>query len=403
MSTLQPDAPSATAIVPAAGSGKRFGAGHNKLFAPLHGEPVLTWTVRSLCRDDRVRAILLVGRLEEREALLDAARSGLANDVSLRFVEGGLERRDSVLAGLEAAETTWVLVHDGARPLLPRETLTAVIDAAMRSGAALCAMPATDTVKHAPTGHRVDSTIPREEVFLAQTPQAFRRDVVLEAYRAAVAEGRETTDDVHVLEGRGVPIEIVPGHPHNLKLTHERDLALLERMIEERTMNQSPPRVGLGFDLHRLVEGRPCILGGVPIPYGKGPLGHSDGDVLLHALTDAILGAAGLDDLGSRYSDRDPRWKDMDSSAFLRDVMTEIDALGFAVSNCDLVMIGDRPKLAPHREAIRARIAALLDVEASAVNVKGKTAEGLGPLGNEEAIAAQAVVMLVRRSVDQME
>ena len=384
--------------MPAAGSGKRFGASSNKLLVSLCGAPLLSHTVRALTASPAVREIVLVAREEEREALTAIARAALephTENVRMTFAKGGAERRDSVLAGLLAASMDHVLVHDGARPLLPLETLEAVLAAATRSGAALCALPATDTVKISREGREVDHTIPRDEVFLAQTPQAFRKNLIVPAYQRALAEGRPTTDDVHVLEGEGHPIEIVRGDPRNLKITHPQDLALATALMQER--NTSPrTRIGLGFDLHRLVEGRPCTLGGIAIEYEKGPLGHSDGDVLLHALTDAILGAAGLDDLGTLFEDTDERWQGADSATFLSTALTKMRELGYALSNCDLVMIGERPRLAPYRTRIRTRIAELTGVPESCINVKGKSAEKLGPLGQEEAIAAQAVVLLER-------
>ncbi|MBK9384397.1 MAG: 2-C-methyl-D-erythritol 2,4-cyclodiphosphate synthase [Planctomycetes bacterium] len=395
-----------SAIVPAAGSGTRFGAGRNKTLLLLEGEPLIAHVVRALGADPRVVEIVLVGKAAEREELLRAATRGCAPRVALRWAAGGAERRDSVRNGLEAADPTSeiLLVHDGARPFLSAEVLARVIDAAVAQGAALCTLPAVDTVKRVDAAGRVLATLDRREIHLAQTPQAFRRELGLPAYRRACEEGWPTTDDVHVLElaaasGALPSVVAVPGDPRNRKITVPADLPTAHP--EARAMN--PPatggpsfRVGSGFDLHRMVEGRPCILGGVRFEHDRGPLGHSDGDALLHALTDALLGAAGLDDLGTFFPDSDPRWKGADSAALLREAWTRVREQGYTLENCDLVVIAEKPKLAPRRAELRARIAALLEVEIERVNLKGKTAEKLGPIGAGEAIVAQATVLLRR-------
>jgi 2-C-methyl-D-erythritol 4-phosphate cytidylyltransferase/2-C-methyl-D-erythritol 2,4-cyclodiphosphate synthase len=396
----------ASAIVPAAGSGTRFGAGRNKTLLALDGEPLIAHVVRALCADPRVREIVLVGKPEEREELLAAASPACAPRVALRWTAGGAERRDSVLRGLEAADARHelLLVHDGARPFLTLEVLARVLDAAERHGAALCTLPAVDTVKRVAPSGRVLATLDRREIHLAQTPQAFRRELGLAAYRRACAEGWPTTDDAHVLElaaagDAAIPVFAVPGDPRNRKITLPADLEAprLERPAMESPSSAAPSfRVGTGFDLHRMEPGRACILGGVRFEHERGPLGHSDGDALLHALTDALLGAAGLDDLGTLFPDTDPRWKGADSAALLRHAWTLVRAAGHTLENCDLVLIAERPKLAPRRAEVRARIAALLEVEVERINLKGKTAEKLGPIGAGEAIAAQATVLLRR-------
>ncbi len=307
--------PQVSAIVPAAGSGTRFGAGRNKTLLLLEGEPLIAHVVRALGADPRVAEIVLVGKGNEREELLQAAAPACAPRVALRWTEGGAERRDSVRNGLEAADpaSEILLVHDGARPFLSAVVLARVIDAAIAQGAALCTLPAIDTVKRVDAAGRVLATLDRREIHLAQTPQAFRRELGLPAYRRACAEGWPTTDDVHVLElavehGALPAVYAVAGDPANRKITVPADLP--SARLETRPMSSAPPadrpsfRVGSGFDLHRMVPGRPCILGGVLFEHDRGPLGHSDGDALLHALTDALLGAAGLDDLGTSFPTR---------------------------------------------------------------------------------------------------
>jgi 2-C-methyl-D-erythritol 4-phosphate cytidylyltransferase/2-C-methyl-D-erythritol 2,4-cyclodiphosphate synthase len=275
------------------------------------------------------------------------------------------------------------------------------IDAAAESGAALAALPCADTVKYAGDaagggGLFVERTIPRERVYLAQTPQGFRADVL----RAAVAAGRAlgtATDEAALAEAAGFPVRLVAGDPANLKITTRTDLEVA-RAMTERDVDRPGARVGTGYDLHRLVEGRPLILGGVTVAHTHGLAGHSDADVLAHALTDAILGAVAQGDIGRHFPDTDPRWKDADSLAMLAHAVSVARDAGYRVENVDAVVIAERPKLLPHIPAIRASLAARLGVDVDRVSVKGKTNEGVGELGRGEAIAVHAVALLTLES-----
>ncbi len=309
-----------------------------------------------------------------------------------------------------------VLVHDAARPFVDLPTIERAIAAAAEFGAAVVAVAARDTVKWAPAdastcaggpvtgGCRVvERTMERESVFLAQTPQAFRRDVLA----AAVALGRtgaEGTDEAALAEQAGHRVRIVAGSARNLKVTTAEDLAIAEALVsatDPRSAGSRGPaaaRIGSGYDLHRLVDGRPLILGGVTIPFERGLAGHSDADALSHAVTDAILGAASLGDIGQHFPDSDVRWRGASSIEMLRRAATIVRGVGYRVVNVDATIIAERPKLGPFRAAMASGLAKALGIETSAVSVKGKTNEGVDATGRGEAIAVHAVALLERRA-----
>jgi 2-C-methyl-D-erythritol 4-phosphate cytidylyltransferase/2-C-methyl-D-erythritol 2,4-cyclodiphosphate synthase len=284
-----------------------------------------------------------------------------------------------------------VVIHDGARPLVTDAVIRRVVDAAFDMGAAIAALRASDTVKRADAAGRIVETLSRDEIYLAQTPQAFRVDVLRDALSIPV----DATDEAALAEQAGHVVQLVEGDPRNLKVTTPDDLALAEGLLGASSAAPSM-RIGNGYDLHRLVEGRPLILGGVTIPFDKGLLGHSDADVVCHAVTDAILGAAGAGDIGRHFPDTDPTWKDANSLDLLRRAAAIVAAAGCAVVNVDVVVIAQRPKLAPHVDAIRARVASAIGCDPSQVSVKGKSNEGMDSIGAGESIAAHAVALLTR-------
>lgn len=389
-----------TAVVVAAGRGTRFGGTGNKVFEPLGGRPLLAHALRAFDAAERVAAIVVVAHADDR-APVERAIAAARIRKPAAVVEGGARRFDSVRAGARAASGSSALlaIHDAARPLVKPDLIDRAIAAASASRGAVVALPAFDTVKRSRDGALVDATLPRQEIFLAQTPQVFPRGPFLAALDAAAASFEEFTDDAAVAERAGIPVAIVRGDASNVKVTEPADLARAEALLaaqEAERAGARPPefRVGTGFDVHRLVAGRRCVLGGVEIASDRGPLGHSDGDALLHALGDALLGAAGLDDLGTLFPDTEPRFAGADSRELLTEVVARVRAAGFAVVNADCVLVLERPKIAPHRGAIRASIARLLGVGADRVNVKGKTAEGLGALGVAEAVAANCTVLV---------
>ncbi len=297
-----------------------------------------------------------------------------------------------------AADVEIVLVHDAARPFVTSEVISRAIEGAVAHGAAIVAVPVSDTVKRVGVADGVIvETLPREEIFLAQTPQAFRRDVL----GAAIAAGRDAdsvTDEAMLAERAGHRVHVVTGDPANVKITTAADLDRARDRAQ--TTVGAVGRVGVGYDLHRLVEGRPLVLGGVTVPAERGAEGHSDADVVCHAVTDAILGAARAGDIGQHYPDTDPRWKGASSVVLLKESVALVRGRGLAVENVDVVVILERPKIGPYRDAIQSGLADALGIDATRVSVKGKTNEGVDAVGRGEAIAAHAVALLKRLTED---
>jgi 2-C-methyl-D-erythritol 4-phosphate cytidylyltransferase/2-C-methyl-D-erythritol 2,4-cyclodiphosphate synthase len=318
---------------------------------------------------------------------------------TLTTVAAGARRQDSVANALarvsDAADI--VVIHDAARPFVSSDLVERTIRAAEAFGAAIAALPVHDTVKQSvePSGatRTIRVTLPRETIFLAQTPQAFRRELLEDAM--AVAGELSVTDESMLVERAGHPVHLVEGDAANVKVTTADDLAWARARV--RGDGGAPTmRVGTGYDLHRLVDGRPLILAGVPIPFEKGLLGHSDADIVCHAVTDAILGAASLGDIGRLFPDSSPEWKDADSVQLLRRAVATVHAAGFRLVNVDVTVIAERPKLLPHLEAMRETLAAALEVDSAAIGIKGKTNEGVDATGRGEAMACHAIALLAR-------
>ena len=374
------------ALLMAAGAGTRFGAAVPKQFLTLLGRPVLRHAAEALLRDGLVRRILPVVAAGE-EARVAALLDGLP---SLPPVRGGETRAASVQAGLAALSADpprFVLVHDAARPVIPAGTIAALRAALDDSPGAIPAQPVTDTLKRGADG-RIATTVPRDGLFRAQTPQAFHFDTLLAAHRAGDGTA---TDDAALLEAAGLPVALVPGGEANIKITWPEDLARVEAHLAAHLM----PRMGTGFDVHRLVPGRPLVLCGVTIPAPLGLSGHSDADVGIHALCAAIYGALAEGDIGRWFPPSEAQWKDADSARFLRHAAERIAVRGGILANADVTLICERPKIAPHAEAMRARLADLLGVTLSAISVKATTTERLGFAGRGEGIAAQAAAVLL--------
>ncbi len=382
-------------IVAAGGRGVRVGGEVPKQFRRIGGRTVLEHAVLPFVRSERIGEVVVV---LPPDAPGEPAAALRALDPELRIAAGGRRRQDSVAAGLVqvSAAAEIVLVHDGARPFCSAGLIARTIEAAAACGAAIPVLEASDTVKEVgPEGNAllVRATLPRERVRLAQTPQAFRREVLA----AAVALGRagaDATDEATLAERAGHPVRAVPGDPENIKITTPEDLARAAARAGSSAAEMAP-RVGFGYDTHRLAEGRPMLLGGVLIPHPRGPVGHSDADAVCHAVTDALLGAAAAGDIGRHFPDTDPRWRDASSVELLARVVALVRGRGHAVGNVDVVVIAERPKLAPHVPAMRARLAAVLGVDVARVSVKAKTAEGLDAVGRGEAVAVHAVALLM--------
>jgi 2-C-methyl-D-erythritol 4-phosphate cytidylyltransferase/2-C-methyl-D-erythritol 2,4-cyclodiphosphate synthase len=373
------------ALILAAGSGTRFGAAQPKQFVALGGAPIVARAARAFAGHRRIDRVVLVGAADALAAACpDFPKSGL--------VPGGATRQDSARAGLEALAADLpdaVLIHDAARPLVPARVIEAVCDAlAAGAEAVLPALPVTDTLKRAEAG-TVVGTVPREGLWRVQTPQGFRFTPILAAHRAVA--GQSLTDDGAVAEAAGMTVRLVPGAEENLKVTTADDLVRAETLLGARLT----PRVGTGFDVHRFAPGRALILCGVRVPHHVGLAGHSDADVGIHALCDAIYGALAEGDIGTQFPPSDVTWKDADSALFLKHAAHRVAARGGRIVHADVTLICERPKIAPHAAAMRARLAAIMGVDPGAVSVKATTTERLGFAGRGEGIAAQAAVTVL--------
>ncbi|WP_255822111.1 bifunctional 2-C-methyl-D-erythritol 4-phosphate cytidylyltransferase/2-C-methyl-D-erythritol 2,4-cyclodiphosphate synthase [Halobacillus shinanisalinarum] len=386
-----------TAIILAAGQGKRMLAGKNKQFLMIDSKPLIIHTLTIFVSDRCCKEIILVTNEREHKQMRQLIKAyDFASAVSL--VNGGAERQDSVYAGLQTIQQTHlpVFIHDGARPFVKHENLHKLADAVRDNGAALLAVPVTDTIKRKNEGYL--QTLNRKLLWAAQTPQGFDYPLILEAHEQARIEKYDGTDDASLVERLGKQVEIVEGSYDNIKLTTPEDLAKAEayagRNQTGKAEDQAMFRIGQGFDVHQLAEGRKCIIGGIEIPHEKGLIGHSDADVLLHTIADACLGAIGEGDIGKHFPDTDPEFKDADSGQLLKHVWNIVNEQGYELGNLDCTVIAEAPKMAPYIDDIRETIARLLTAEQSRINVKATTTEKLGFPGRKEGIAAQAVILL---------
>lgn len=367
------------AVVVAAGSGNRAG-GAPKQFRLIAGKPMVRWSAEALLAAGADPLIVVTSREAREEA--EAALAGLP----VAWADGGARRCDSARAGLALAQDAEVvLVHDAARPFVTGEHVARLLAALGGADGAILALPVTDTLKRGGDGFVV-GPVSRADLWRAQTPQAFRRSALRDAYAALPADA-EPTDDAEVVERLGGSVAIVAGDPRLMKITHPEDFDLAERLIG----TSYAPCVGFGFDAHRFEPGDAVTICGVRVPHDHGLKGHSDADVGLHALTDALFGAAGLGDIGDWFPPSDPQWRGADSAQFLLRAAQEVAARGGRIVNVDVTIVGERPRVKPHREAMRARVAELLTLPLERVSVKATTTEGMGFAGRGEGLAAQAV------------
>lgn len=383
------------ALIVAAGRGSRVGGDVPKQYRPLAGAPVLRRTAAAFARHPALAGTRVVIHPDDAK-LYFAAVEGL--DL-LPPVHGGQTRQDSVRLGLEslaALTPDRVLIHDAARPFVGAATIAAAAAALDRAPGALVAVPIVDTVKRADAAGRVGATVDRAGLWRAQTPQGFRFAEILAAHRQAA--GRNLTDDAAVAEAAGLPVVFVPGDEANFKITTEDDLARAERALAGgRAL--LVPRTGTGFDVHAFETAPPfkdhVWLCGVRVPHARGLVGHSDADVALHALTDAVLGALADGDIGAHFSDRDPRWRGASSDRFLRHAVERVAQRGGRLVHLDVTIICEAPRVRPHHAALVARVAAIAGLAPGAVSVKGTTTERLGFTGRGEGIAAQAAATVL--------
>jgi 2-C-methyl-D-erythritol 4-phosphate cytidylyltransferase/2-C-methyl-D-erythritol 2,4-cyclodiphosphate synthase len=384
----------AIAVVVAAGRSTRLGGGVPKQFLELGGEWVAARSIRAMTSCSEIDGAVVVLPAEDIGGPRDAALRRL--DGVLAVVPGGRTRMASALAGVEAVSgADVILVHDGVRPFVAPSMVTAVLEAVRRHGAAVPAVAVRDTVKRDDGGGFVDATLDRAPLRLAQTPQGARQDWMLEALHLAVASGREVTDEGEALERAGRRVALVPGDPANVKITTPADWSDAARRVEEHG-DDDGLRVGHGYDVHRFGGTRTLVLGGVAFPGEPGLLGHSDADVVLHAAMDALLGAAGLPDIGHHFPPGDPRFEGADSSLLAREVCGHLRASGFRIANLGLTLLAERPRVREHVGAMRDAIAACFLVEPARVGLTATTLEGLGALGRGEGIACHAVALLRR-------
>jgi 2-C-methyl-D-erythritol 2,4-cyclodiphosphate synthase/2-C-methyl-D-erythritol 4-phosphate cytidylyltransferase len=386
-------APSLTLVIPAAGSGQRLGAGIPKAFVEVDGKTLLERSILPFLHTPGLKTIA-VAVPDDRIAHTREMLQRIAPDLGHVVIGGGARRQDSVLnAILASAESDFLAIHDAARIYVTDQAVQRCWEAAQKTGAAILALPATDTIKYSDAVlHQpalIGRTIPREQVWMAQTPQIVHRKTYLDALHAAPPE-TGFTDDAAILERAGVPVALVPGERTNVKITWPEDLM--------QTETKTAYRIGHGYDIHRLVAGRALVLGGVTIPFELGLDGHSDADVLLHALMDGMLGAVALGDIGKHFPNTDERWKGADSRNLLRHVNLLIREKGYSLVNADIMVIAERPKLLPHIETMRRNIASDTGVPLDCISVKATTAEKLGAIGRLEGIEAHASVLLSLQS-----
>lgn len=370
-------------IIAAAGKGSRMGGDKPKQFINVDGIPVIAKSYRAFADSDLIDTIYVVTGEDMMEQCKNHMVPYLNTDQLKKFggiVSGGKERQDSVYNAMiamkeQGAEVDYVLIHDAARPFVTKKIIETTVKAAEARDAAIVCVRPKDTIR------TVDSTLDRRSLMIVQTPQGFRFDLLMDAYERAFADGYYGTDDASLVERTGVHPALVEGSYSNIKLTTREDLP-------------SVTRIGKGFDVHRLTEDRKCIIGGVDIPHKKGLLGHSDADVLTHAIMDAILGAAALGDIGRIFPDTDEQFKDADSIKLLEQVGYMIREKGYGISNIDATVICERPKISPYVEEMIENIAHALKINNDRINIKGTTTEKLGFTGRKEGIAAEAVCIL---------
>jgi 2-C-methyl-D-erythritol 4-phosphate cytidylyltransferase / 2-C-methyl-D-erythritol 2,4-cyclodiphosphate synthase len=365
------------AILVAAGSGIRAGGGLPKQFAAIAGKPLMAHAYDALASHPAIAEVLVVIG-DGQQALLEAALG------DVRHVTGGPTRRESVASGLAAIDADRVLIHDAARPFLRHKVIDALLAALEDHDGALPALPVADTLARG--GGLLGDTVSRDGLVRVQTPQAFRIDVIRAAHRAW-PEGREATDDAQMVRALGHEVALVPGDPMLEKITHPADFAA----AEARHAAAMQVRSAQGFDVHRFAEGEELWLGGVLVPHSKGLSGHSDADVALHAITDALLGTIAAGDIGMHFPPSDPKWRGAASARFLEHAASLVAAKGGVIDFIDLTLMCEAPKIGPHRDAIQASIAAILGLAPYQVSVKATTTERLGFTGRGEGMAAQAI------------
>lgn len=393
-------APFAACVIVAAGRGERFGD-TAKILTPVGDRPALAWVLDAMEAAATVRDVIIVYGAHTESPIRALVESGSWGKITT-LVPGGDQRQQSMANGVRAVDQNLdvVLVHDAARPLITPEIVDLCAEDVRATGAAIVATPVSDTVKRVDDGTIVE-TVDRSALWSAQTPQGFHRGILLDLCARVERDGTLVTDEASMAEAFGVPVRIVPGDRLNIKITHPEDVELVDAILRARKGSQRMqlPRTGIGYDVHRFVEGRPMILGGVKIPYDRGLDGHSDADVLLHAVADAMLGAAALGDIGVHFPPTEERWRGMSSADIVRHAVTLLADHGWTPVNIDATIIAEAPKVNPHVPAMRAAIMGMTGLGEDAISIKATTNEGMGFVGREEGIAALASATIGRSAV----
>lgn len=375
-----------SALIPAAGIGNRFSKTQNKLLIEIKGKSILEHSVFAFDSVLSISEIIIVTNKEAFPIIENLFKGKLRSN--LKIVLGGKERQDSVRNGLDAVTGDYVLIHDGARPCISKEIIENTINELKDNDAAVVCVPTIDTIKVCKDDYVVN-TPKRSDLYLVQTPQGFKTSLIRDLHKKAIGVDYNFTDDASICEWAKVPVKVVMGDYKNIKVTTQNDINLLKVYFGENMQ-----RIGQGYDVHQLVKGRKLILGGVDIPYEFGLLGHSDADVLLHAITDALLGALALGDLGKHFPPSDDKYKNIDSMILLNKVYDLVKEKNYTISNIDATVIAQKPKLSPYIEQMKENIAKNLDLDIDCVSVKATTTEKLGFEGRMEGISAQAVVLV---------
>ena len=393
--------PPAGVILPAAGFGTRMQSSTPKQFLEIAGEPILVRTIKTFVQYAAIHYLVIAVAADQRpnlETLLTRYLSTEQQD-KIILTTGGATRQLSVKAGFDAmpAEIQIILVHDGARPLVSGSLIRACLQTIIDKGAAIAAIPVNDTIKRINADKTIGKTIDRSDLYSAQTPQGAIRHLFEKAYQAAERDGFIGTDESSLFEHAGIPVAVVEGEERNIKITRPGDLQIAQGLLEEKRIpggTNNMLRIGHGFDAHRLEKGRKLILGGEHIEYTKGLLGHSDADVLTHALIDAILGALGAGDIGSHFPDTDDSYKGINSLILLEKIIGLTINQGYRISNTDLTVLCQAPKLAPYLKKMRQNLSRICNISLESVNIKATTTEKMGYIGRGEGIAAHAIVLL---------